>query len=179
MFRFGDRHGERSISHLLVALLVAAVCASVAAWALAPEDESFVKAAANMGTSQLALAKLATEKSDRADLKMFAHQMISDYGRSNHDLKELAAQKKVAVSDSPDLKNSAEKARLELLSGPQFNNAYVTSVIDDYTKGLQIFKGESDDGRDSDVRQFASKNLPILREHLSMAKAIRGKMANP
>ena len=79
------------------------------------------------------------------------------------------------LPDSPNLRYGAEKARFQLLSDEQFDKSYVTAMIDDYTKDIQAFQDESGNGIDSDVKQFASKNLPIVREHLIMMKAIQGK----
>ena len=159
----------------LRAIILATICAAVASANLSADDKSFLSTAADAGLAQLELAKLALEKSDRADIKMFAHQVMTDRQKANQDLRQLAAQKKVAFPSDLTLRDKAEKARLQLLSGNQFDDAYITAAIDHGTRDMKTYRKESDAGMDSDVRQFASKNLPIVREHLAMIKAIRGK----
>lgn len=177
MERCWNGKASRGCHRFAQMIVFASICASLAAWTLPPVDDQFLKAAAEALTSQLALAKLALDKSDRPDIKMYAHQVVTDSEKSKSDLETLAGQKKVKLPENSGLRYKAEKARLELLSGQQFDNAFVTSSINDYTKDLSAFRNESGDGIDSDVRQFASKNMPILREHLTMIKAIRGKIA--
>lgn len=158
---------------------MAIFCAALASANLSADDKSFVSTAANSGLAQLALAKLALEKSNRADVKMYAHQVMSDCQKANQDLGQLAEQKKISFPHDVTLKDKAEKARLELLSDDQFNDAYITAAMNHGTRSVKTYRIESDSGMDSDVRQFASKNLPIVREHLAMIKAIRGKTNAP
>lgn len=159
----------------LRAVILAIVCAALLSANLSHDDKNFLSAAADAGLAQLELAKLALEKSSRPDIKMFAHQAMTDRQKANEDLRQLAEQKKVPFPSDLTSRDKAEKARLELLSGDQFDDAYITAAIDHGTRDMQTYRKESKGGMDSDVRQFASKNLPIVREHLAMIKAIRGK----
>lgn len=163
----------------LRAVVVAIFCAALASANLSTDDKSFLSTAADSGLAQVALAKLALEKSNRSDVKMYAHQVMSDYQKANQDLRQLAEQKKVPFPSDGALKDKAEKARLELLTGDQFDDAYITTAIDHGTQNMKTYRNESSGGLDSDVRQFASKHLPIVREHLAMIKAIRGKTSQP
>jgi putative membrane protein len=156
-------------------LVLAILCAALASANLSSDDKNFLSTAADSGLAQLELAKLALEKSNRPDVKMYAHQVVSDYQKANQDLRQLAEQKKVPFPSNVTLKDKAEKARLELLSGDQFDDAYITAAMDHGAQNMKTYRNESAQGLDSDVRQFASKNLPIVREHLAMIKAIRGK----
>ncbi|HXE14489.1 MAG TPA: DUF4142 domain-containing protein [Bryobacteraceae bacterium] len=157
------------------AVSLAIVCAALLSANLSSDDKSFLSTAADAGLAQLELAKLALEKSNRPDIKMFAHQVMTDRQKANQDLRQLAEQKNVPFPNDLTLKGKAEKTRLELLSGDQFDNAYIAATIDHGTRDMQTYRKESKSGMDSDVRQFASKSLPIVREHLAMIKAIRGK----
>jgi putative membrane protein len=162
-------------ARFLHAIALAILSAALAAANLSSDDKNFLSTAAHSGLAQLALANLALEKSNRADVKMYAHQVAGDYQKSNQDLRQLAEQKKLAFPSDVTLKDKAERARLELLSGDQFDDAYITAAINYGTENMKTYRSESAGGMDSDVRQFASKNLPIVREHLTMIKAIRGK----
>lgn len=162
-------------ARFLRAILLAIICAALASANLSPGDKKFLSAAADSGLAQFALAKLALEKSARPDLKMYTHQVMSDYQKANQDLQQLTEQKKLPFPSEVTLKDKAEKARLELLSGDQFDDVYITAAINRGVEDMKTYRNESAEGMDSDVRQFASKNLPIVREHLAMIKAIRGK----
>ena len=59
MERCWDGRTQRRCLRFSQAVVIASVCASLAAWTLAPVDVDFLKAAAASGTSQLTLAELA------------------------------------------------------------------------------------------------------------------------
>jgi putative membrane protein len=44
------------------------------------------------------------------------------------------------------------------------------AMVDDHKEDLKKFKTEADKGKDPDVKQFASKHVSVLEQHLSMAE---------
>lgn len=175
-----NRCAARIFLTCAIAVLTCALTPSgISAAELTPAETSFLKTAAENGMAEIALAKLALEKTSRPDIKMFARQLLTDHTKANNNLKELAASKAVKLPAGPGVKNDAVKARLQMLSGRDFDDGYVNTMVDNHKSDIAEFNKESDDASDSDVRKFASITLPILREHLNMVKAIQGKMAPP
>jgi putative membrane protein len=146
---------------------------------LSSQDESFLAAAAKSGMAEIELSKLAGEKSSRSDIKMYAHQLLSDHTKATEELKTLAVTKKYKLPTGPGVANDTKKVALQALEGRDFEDKYVNSMVDDHKSALKLFQEESQNGVDPDIKKFASKTLPILREHLSMAKALEGKMVTP
>ena len=50
------------------------------------------------------------------------------------------------------------------------------ALIKDHEEDVSEFRRESQSAKDPDVRQFASKTLPTLEEHLRMAKDIGAQL---
>jgi putative membrane protein len=146
---------------------------------LSSADKDFMKDAAEGGLAEVTLAKLALSKAKRADVKMFAQQMIRDHSAANKQLQQVASSKNYKLPTGPGVKNDALKARLQVLSGQDFEEAYINSMVDDHKKDVEEFQKESADGTDSDVKSFASQTLPILKEHLNMITTIQGKPVTP
>ena len=71
-----------------------------------------------------------------------------------------------------DAKNAATKARLEKLSGEQFDHAYMLDMVRDYTKDVTEFRSEATNTKHPAIKHFASQTLPTLEEHLKQAKSI-------
>jgi putative membrane protein len=42
-------------------------------------------------------------------------------------------------------------------------------LVKDHEKAVQLFSIEAQEGKDADIKAFASKTLPTLQEHLQMA----------
>ena len=48
----------------------------------------------------------------------------------------------------------------------------MTDMVKDHTKDVADFQKESKSGVDPDVKEFATKTLPTLQDHLKQAKQI-------
>jgi predicted outer membrane protein len=76
-----------------------------AATTVSMADKNFILAAAQGGMTEVKLGELAATNGMRADVKTFGQMMVKDHTAINDDLKALAAQKGVALSDGLDAKH--------------------------------------------------------------------------
>jgi Predicted outer membrane protein len=139
-------------------------------------DQTFLKEAAEGGLAEVELGQLAVEKSSSEDVKSFAQRMVEDHGKANEDLKQLATQKGVSLPSEPTAKQKAKKEHLSKLSGDEFDRAYMSDMLKDHRTDIAAFEKESDSGKDSDIKKFASQALPTLRAHLKQAESVTGKI---
>ena len=146
-----------------------AVCA---AGKLAPADSTFIRKAAEGGIAEVKLGQLAKDKASNQKVKDFGNRIVNDHGKANDELKELASKKGITLRDSLDAKHQATYDRLSKLSGDAFDKAYMREMIRDHEEDVAEFRRESQSAKDPDVRQFASKTLPTLEEHLPQAQDI-------
>ncbi len=63
---------------------------------------------------------------------------------------------------------------LSKLSGADFDRAYMNSMA---TEDLSSFEREAQQGQDQDLKAWAAKTLPMLQEHLRVARSITGNTA--
>ncbi|HEX7778040.1 MAG TPA: DUF4142 domain-containing protein, partial [Vicinamibacterales bacterium] len=66
----------------------------------------------------------------------------------------------------------AVKDRLGKLDGAAFDKAYVAEMVKDHKQAITNFERAAKSA-DPDVKAFAEKMLPALKEHLSQAQAIK------
>ena len=64
--------------------------------------------------------------------------------------------------------------KLSAMSGAEFDRAYMNMMVSDHNKDVAEFEKESTKGGDPDLKAFAAKTLPTLKEHQQMAKALHG-----
>jgi putative membrane protein len=133
-------------------------------------DSSFVMEAAKGGMAEVELGKLAADKASNPDVKKFGQKMADDHAKANDELKTIAANKSITLPSALDAKDAALRDRLSKLSGEAFDKAYMQAMVNDHVKDVNAFRKESTSGKDSDVKAFASKTLPTLEEHLTMAR---------
>ncbi len=133
-------------------------------------DAKFVKDAAAGGMMEVELEKIAAEKGVNDQVKAFGRQMQDDHGKANEELKTLAANKGVQIPTALEGKQKKTVDRLSKLSGPEFDRQYMRTMTEDHKEDLKTFQREADKGKDPDVKQFASKYVPMIKKHQEMAE---------
>jgi putative membrane protein len=136
-------------------------------------DQAFVHEAAMGGMAEVDLGQLAKEKATNEKVKAFAERMVTDHGKANDELKSLAASKQITLPTAIGPKHQATHDRLAKLSGSAFDHAYVRDMVTDHQKDVAAFMRESNSGRDSDVKAWATKTLPTLKDHLKMIQDLQ------
>jgi putative membrane protein len=76
-------------------------------------------------------------------------------------------------------KDKTVRDRLGKLSGSAFDQRYMSDMVTDHVQDIADFTREANQGHDSDVKDFASKTLPTLKMHLTMARDVRDGKGMP
>jgi len=134
-------------------------------------DMLFVKEALSGGMAEVQLGKLAAEKGASEDVKQFGQQMVEDHSKLGDQMKEVANQIGVKPPDSVSSKDRALMAKLQALSGEEFDKAYIRAMVKDHQKDLQEFKIEANNGA-SPVKDAATQAQGIIAHHLEMIRQI-------
>jgi putative membrane protein len=135
-------------------------------------DKKFVHDAAEGGLAEVELGKLASEKGSSENVKKFGQRMVDDHSKANDELKQIASAKGVDLPTDLSAKDKMLKERLSKLNGPNFDKAYMENMVKDHKKDVADFARESSSGGDPQVKEFAAKTLPTLKDHLKEAEQI-------
>ena len=143
---------------------------------LSGADRTFVMKAAEGGMAEVELGRLAASKATDPDVKAFGQRMVDDHTKANDKLKAIASEEGITLPT--ELKGEAKSMhdKLSKASGADFDKMYMKHMVTDHKKDVAEFEKESKNGKDSDVKQFASDTLPTLREHLQMAQTTATKV---
>lgn len=137
--------------------------------------QAFVAEAAKGGLAEVELGQLASTKATNPDVKAFAQRMVTDHSKANDELKALASQKNITLPTSIGAKEKAEYDKLSAMSGAAFDQAYVRAMLADHRKDVAEFTHQSTMSQDADVKAWAAKTLPTLKEHLSQVESLSTK----
>jgi putative membrane protein len=143
---------------------------------LSSSDRKFIKDAAEGGMMEVELGRIAAQKGTSPDVKTFGQRMVDDHSKANDQLKQVASSKGVTVPASLPPSKQKEIDKFNKLSGAAFDSAYVSHMVADHKKDVAEFQKESKNGKDADVKSFASTTLPTLQDHLKMIQDISSKM---
>lgn len=135
-------------------------------------DQDFVTKAAQGNSAEVELGKIVAAKSKNPSVKKFAHMMVKDHITALNELQELAQSKNLNFND--DLPDDAKALQTKLSSdtGRHLDKDYMDSMVEDHQKDVQEFTDKSQNAKDPDVKQWASKTLPVLQKHLETAQQI-------
>jgi putative membrane protein len=140
------------------------------------KDKSFITNAYEDGLAEVNLGNLGKGKTAHPDVKAFAEHMVMEHSKANSELKTLADSKKVEVATEPTLVAKGKAKLLDAKSGAAFDKAYSEGMVSDHKKAVEAFEKAANEATDPDVKAFAAKTLPTLKEHLSMAEALHDKV---
>ena len=142
-----------------------------------PTDaQGFATRAAQGGMAEVELGRHASQKAQNAEVKKFAQMMVQDHTNANTELKSLAGKKNITLPTALDAEHKAVMDKLQGLSGAEFDKAYMDAMVEDHEKTVDLFQAQADDGADADMKAFAAKTLPKLKQHLEMAEKINGNL---
>ena len=139
-------------------------------------DQDFVTKAAQGNSAEVELGKIVAAKSKDPNVKQFAQMMVKDHTTALNELQELAQTKNLNFND--DLPDDAKSLQQKLSSdtGKQLDKDYMDGMVEDHQKDVQEFTDKSQNAKDPDVKQWASKTLPTLQKHLEKAQQIDAKL---
>ena len=139
-------------------------------------DQNFVTKAAQGNSAEIELGKIVAAKSKNPSVKQFAQMMVKDHTTALNELQELAQSRNLNFND--DLPEDAKMLQTKLSSdtGKQLDKDYMERMVEDHQKDVQEFTDKSQNAKDPDVKQWASKTLPVLQKHLEKAQQIDSKL---
>lgn len=139
-------------------------------------DVTFLQQLAIGGRAEVELGKLADGRGGAASVDAFGQHMVRDHGAANTRLATLARGAKVELPKGLDAEHEATRGELAALRGTAFDLRYVDSQIKDHQKAAQLLIHEIASGQHADVRKFAAETLPVVMEHLKMAKTLHAEL---
>jgi len=170
--------------NIMAAALLAAGASTVSAQTndaqgqLSSRDYKFARAALVGGNMEVQLGQIASQNAQDPAVRDFGNKMVQDHTAANQQLTLIIAQKGATISDGPGWMDQKMVDHLQGLKGSDFDKAYMKRMVSDHKDDIKEFQKEADNGDDADVKNFASKTLPTLQEHLRLAQETQAKLSS-
>lgn len=136
------------------------------------DDHEFMVAAASGGLMEVELGKMASDNAASAQVKQFGRSMVTDHGKANEELKALAAKKNITIPAMPGNDHEEEINDLKTKKGADFDKAYMNLMVKAHNEDVNKFEEAANGAKDPEIKAFAAKTLPVLKQHHEMAKKI-------
>jgi putative membrane protein len=165
-------------------LSLAAGCALLASVALAqtppaatgaPSAEDFVNKVAISDMFEIQSSQAALAKQPDADTKPFAEKMVKDHQKTSSELQALVGQGmvKLTLPKAMDAEHQKMLNELTAKNGKDFDQSYDQIQVKAHRDAVALFESYAKGGNDAELKSWALKTLPNLKEHLAMAEKLK------
>jgi putative membrane protein len=134
---------------------------------MSQKDVNFIQKAAGGGAQEVENGKMAEKQAKSAEVKSIAARMVADHTRMNKELTALANRKGVTFNTSG--------VRAQNLGSGDFDRLYLKWLEDVHKGDIADFERAAKTSDDSELKAWASKTLPTLKQHLAMVQAAEKK----
>jgi len=138
---------------------------------LSAGDQKALKDMAMADMAEVATGKMAASKGQSAEVKAFGQQMVDDHGAALTKVQAVAQARGVTLPTELDAKHKAMSAKLEKLSGEEFDKAYMAGAgVKDHKDTHAKLVANSKKIKDPEVKALADQHLPVVEQHLKSAQ---------
>jgi putative membrane protein len=134
---------------------------------MSQKDVNFIQKAAGGGAQEVANGQMAEKQAKSAEVKNIAARIVADHTRLNKELTALANRKGVTFNTSG--------VRAQNLGSGNFDTLYLKWLEEVHRADIADFERAAKSSDDSELKAWASKSLPTLKQHLAMAQSAAKK----
>jgi putative membrane protein len=142
-------------------------------------DMDFAASAAEANNGEIALAKMALQKTNEPSVRLFASRMVADHTKAGSQLASIAQTEQIKLPAATSLLSSDAQTQ-QMLSGLNshpFDVAYINSQLSEHNAAIALFQKEAQSGTDPALKQFAASTVPTLQAHLRLAQQAQQQVA--
>ena len=140
------------------------------------DDSKFVVKATSGVTMEVELGTYAEKNAVTPGVKNFGKTMAEDHSKDKEALTKLASQKNITIPTVTGEDFQKHINEIESKKGVDFDKAYISFMVSDHKDDIDEFEKEVKDGKDGDIKAFATKGLPVLHHHFDMANSLHDQL---
>lgn len=142
------------------------------------DDAKFAVEAAESGMFEVQLGTLALTKASSPQVKQFAQMMVDDHTKANNELKTAAQQKNITLPTTLGNEKQRDFEKFGEKTGAEFDKEYVDQMVKSHRETINKFEDQAEDGKDPELKAWASSTLTTLRHHLEEAERLQETVKN-
>jgi putative membrane protein len=139
------------------------------------DDRDFIRHVEYGLRRETANSQLVAAKADRGALREFAQRVVATQEEIGRELSRLAEKRKVKLATTADGQRPVQ-TQLDPRAA-NFEQVYLQLMTQDHQRAVRLFSDAAEHSNDADVRAFARKFLPVLRQHLEHAQQTQAAAA--
>ncbi|AKD02946.1 DUF4142 domain-containing protein [Pontibacter korlensis] len=141
-------------------------------------DALFAAEAASASMLQVQLGEAASSMAVSPEVQGLAQEMVQAHQNILNDLRDMANQSNFVLPST--LGDAHHKVYQEVTdkSGISFDLTYLKRIVDQNEKLIERYEDMVKHGKVMELKQYASKQLPLLREHQQVLEKLQDSIDN-
>jgi putative membrane protein len=135
-------------------------------------DALFIAEAASNAMLQLRLSESATDKAVSPEVRELAHRMQKEHLQVLTELQNMADQTMFILPQELGKAHQKTFNEVHEMSGLGYDITYVKNMNSLHKNILDRYEDMAEHGVNMEVKMFASKQLPLIRQHIEMTEKI-------
>lgn len=140
------------------------------------KDAELIVSSVSNNFAEIALAKLALNKSANEDIKSMALVFEKDHTKVLDELKAFASKKGIATPSVETRGAEIDNNELAELQGQQFDKKWCQALADRHERSIRLFERRSDKTDNMELKSWIDATLYTSKEHLEMLKMYQEKI---
>ncbi len=136
-------------------------------------DPAFLNRAIMIDHGAVDAANLALKKASDAKTREVAQHVLQTHTEMLQQLKGVAKTMGWKYRDAAGPKSRESYAKLERLSGAEFDKAFMEEMIQMHRREVGMFEAESGNAHNEALMKISGEQLPILRQHLQELEGVQ------
>jgi putative membrane protein len=137
---------------------------------LSNADKQFLIMASKTDMTEAHEGKLAEDQATSQAVKDLGKTLVEDHTESYRQLTALASKTGVSIETGIDASKDRTIQQLTHLKGDRFDREFAKDELAAHRQAIAVYKREAEHGQDADIKEYASKMIPVLEKHLHLAE---------
>jgi putative membrane protein len=133
-------------------------------------DAEFVIKAASGGMFEVESSKIAKDAAKAEEVKKFAEMMITDHEKANKELMDVAKKANLGLPLKMLDEHQKMLEKVKGAKGSDFDKTYMETQVAAHEEAVALFSNAAKNVKEANLRAFAEKTLPVIKEHHEHAK---------
>lgn len=140
------------------------------------QDKNFAISSSQYLNAQVKMGQLALANGEDDSIMEYSSMLIEDNESSKAELEGIVEGKDVMLSTEITASMQAKYDELALLTGVDFDKAFIRAQIEILDDSKSMFENQIDNGENFTIKGFADKTLSQVKDHKAEAVLVKAEV---
>ncbi|UAY53317.1 DUF4142 domain-containing protein [Ferruginibacter albus] len=142
-------------------------------------NAAFVANAVNSNLFEIRLNDMAQTYASSIAVKQLAKNISNDFNKANEEIQNIAAKENISIPEKMSDEFRNKYGDIQKKTGTDLDSSYIALSLNDHNSIIQQYQYQINNGTDSIVKMWTTRQLPILQKHLvSLQQILSGFQKN-